>query len=110
VIATHAYEIGLVAATITLALTAMIALWFRGGSAKHSARPIVLSDMERSFLQTTIEMKKRHKAQLALAARPETDRMRRRAARVARESETAAEQASIGSPEPPKGDLPATPA
>lgn len=109
-IATHAYEIGLVAATVTLALTAMIALWFRGGAAKEYAKPIVLSQAERSFLETTIDVKKRHKAQLALAARPETDKMRRRAARVARESETAAEQASTGSPEPPKGDLPATPA
>lgn len=107
-LATHAYEIGLAAATITLALTAMIALLFRGGAAKDYAKPIVLSAAELSFLLTTIDMKKRHKAQLALAARPETDKMRRRAARVAREGD--AEQASTASREPPNNDLPATPA
>ena len=97
---THAYEIGLAVATVTLLLTAMIALLFRGVSTKDYAKSIVLSDTERSFLLTTIEMKRRQKSGRTLAARPENEKMRRRAARIARESETPVERASTESQPP----------
>jgi len=109
VLSTHAYEIGLAVATIALMITAIIALLFRGGSAKDYAKPIALSDTERSVLLTTIEMKRRHKAGVALAARPETEKMRRRAARIARESDTVVETVSIASQSPSNNGLPAPP-